>query len=165
MKIMFGKKKGVLFEVPDISNIVKSSKNESLFFLDKDIEDKNYALCIGVGRVTFVEKGEKLDIVGINFGRKYSRRILVYKNHARRQIFTLKRGQLAWFYGIARTYYEDEKIKLALIAKGFQAWYVPKMLDIKSYDLETVDELEKENENSMLTFLDDLLKGDDDEDE
>ena len=108
-----------------------------------------------------VQHGEILDKVEMNFGY-HKREILVYDNHARRQIYTLKRGHLAWFYGISKTILVEGKSKKIFTARGFQAWYVPKMLDIKHYDLDTITDLEKDQEESaqtLVNFIDDLLKG------
>lgn len=163
-KIKLGKYgKGKTFTVPSIADLPRITKNESLLFFGKDekLKDKKYHLVLGIGRVVSVEHGENLDLVRMNFGY-HKREILVYDNHARRQIYTLKRGHLAWFYGISKTILVDGKSKKIFLARGFQAWYVPKMLDIKHYDLDTMTQMEKENEQTnqtLVNFIDDLLKG------
>ena len=141
---------GINAYIPNAKHILKSIKNESLFVYGYDNEKQRYN-CFGIGTVWKVEKGERVDLVYMNFG-KITRPILVTHNHARRQIYSLKRGQLAWFYGFYK-YAEGHK-KLYLYAKGLQAWYVPKALDIKNYDLESIDEMETKEETDLINFLD-----------
>jgi len=154
---------GCLYTVPDMKRFAHCSKNEALIVFDAPAEKKDILMVWGIGRVTHVEKGETMDIVCINFGRTYSRRILVIYNHARRQIYNLKRGQLATFFGEMKLYKEDGKTKVVFLAKGFNAWFVPKMLDIKKYDSDTIEELTEENETDLLNFLDEVLKDSEEE--
>lgn len=133
--------------IPNAKHIMKTLRGESIFVFGCD-KDKFYT-CAGIGTVVKVEHGQELDMVTMYFGR-VSRSIVVKNNHARRQIYTLKKGQLAWFFGMYK-YYEGGK-KIYFYAKGFQAWYVPKALDIKNYDLDSIDEMQ--NETSLLNFLD-----------
>lgn len=162
-KIRFGKK-DTLFEIPTIDRLPKTPSNECLFILGTDLTNTKYKMCFGVGKVYGVEHGKDLDVVKLNFGAKFHRIIYVKDNRARRQIYTLKKGQYASFLGKIRMVKDNDTFKTIMFASGFQAWYVPKMLDIKNYDLDSIDEMEKENETSMLTFLDDIIKGDNDED-
>ena len=154
-----GQKNEILYSVPDLQHFAKTSRGESLIIFDTPSDKENLRLCFGVGRVMHIEKGGDMDLVCINFGRHYSRRIVVKDNHARRQIYTLKKGQLASFYGYMQVFTEDEKVKALFFGIGFNAWFVPKKLDIKHYDSETIEELTKENETIMLNFLD-LVIGD-----
>ena len=158
-RVIFGDKYPKGYVIPDLEDMVHCSKNESLLILGKSTDDPNKRWCIGVGRVSFINHGEKMDIVGMNFGRSYSRQIVVVHNQARRQVYSLKKTQLAWFYGFIKVYNLDGEIKTQFFARGFQPWYVPKALDIKNFNFDSVDALEKENETSMLNFIDDLLKG------
>ena len=142
-----------IFEIPSLDNLLRTSKHESLFVFGSTEDEQDKMICAGIGRVTFIEKGEKFDIVGMNFGRSWSRRIVVCHNHARRQIFTLKRGQLAWFYGYFKVYTIEKKKRALFYAKGFQGWYVPKMVDIKNYE----GEMEQvQNETDLTNFLDEI---------
>ena len=159
MRIKLGKKNKKFFDLPELMNYVLFSKEEFLWFLGIENNEYRRKPCVGVGRVTFVEKGNKLDIVGINFGRSYSRRIIVVSNHARRQIYTLKKGQLAWFVGYIKIFTEEGKVKSQLFAKGFQGWYVPKTIDIKNYDLDSIEPLKDENEKDTQKFIDEILNG------
>ena len=154
MKIRFGKQ-NPFFDIPDAKNLVKCIGGESIFFFGKTKDDKGL-ISVGVGTVVKIEKGNEMDMVMMNFGF-VARRIIVKHNHARRQIYTLKKGQLAWFYGFAK-YYDK---KLCLFAKGFQGWYVPKALDIKNYDDDQLVELEQEQEQDLVNFLDQFIEGDD----
>lgn len=154
MKVMKMDRTRRVFEIPNMDNLLRTSRHESLFVFGNVETEKNKMICAGIGRVTFIEKGEKFDIVGMNFGRSYSRRIIVVHNHARRQIYTLKRGQLAWFYGFFKVYTMNERRSAVFYAKGFQGWYVPKAMDIKNYD----GELEKvEDESDLTNFLDEII--------
>ena len=136
--------------LPDISQLLHHSKHESLFVFGTMENNRDYRLCLGVGTVMNIQKGNEMDMVTINFGRKKARKIIVKHNHARRQIYTLKLGQLAWFYG----YYKCYGRRTYFFAKGLQGWYVPKILDIKNYDGKEMPELEEEKD--MLNFLDKL---------
>ena len=147
------------FTMSEIVRITHHSLNEALLFLGPPKEDKEKNFCIGVGIVKKIEKGENFDLVKMDFGRGYWRDIVVRMNHARRQIYTLKVGQLAWFFGFMKVYLKDKKRKAYFFARGFQGWYVPKNMDIKKLDPNEVEELTKENE-SKLDFIDELLKGD-----
>ena len=162
-KLKFGDKKGREFYAPEANSFVKRLKGESLFIFGEEEDKTHQVLCLGVGRVTYVQKGKEMDLVKINFGRHYARKIIVKHNHARRQIFSLVKGQLAWFYGSMKVYTTEDGIKTWLFAKGFQPWYVPKVMDIKHYDTDTFEELKQEEEKDMLHYLDLLTKENDDE--
>lgn len=158
-KIRFSKKNAE-FNVPEINGLIKQTKDETLMLFGNWWKNPRYSVCVGLGRVTKVVKGEGVDLVSMCFGRRYPRRILVTDNHARRQIYTLKRGQLAWFYGLMGILPNEEgKVKVVFYAYGFQAWFVPKALDIKTYNTDDLERIEKEQEIDMLHFLDDVLKG------
>lgn len=153
-KLKFGDKKGREFYAPDVNSLVKRLKGETIFLFGEEVDRENSIMCIGLGRVTYVQKGKNMDLVKINFGQRFARKIIVNYNHARRQIYSLVKGQLTWFYGYMKVYYEDGMIKDWLFAKGFQPWYVPKAMDIKEYDSDTFEKLKEEEETDMLHFLD-----------
>lgn len=162
-KISFGEKWGKEFTNPSIQHYIHAMKNETILIFDKRDNDGISARpIIGIGKVMRVYKGEKLDLVYMNFGGKYNKKIVVFHNHARRQVYTLKRGQLATLYGYIRFYTENEQTKYSMYANGFHAWYVPKAFDIKNYDSDMLDQLTQENETSMLDFLDNII-GDDEQ--
>ena len=137
-------------------------------------QHKEYRSFYGIGLVYRVVKGEKFDLVYVRFGtfpNIKTRLVVVYDNHARRQILTLKRGQYCQVYGVCR-YFTSEKevngeklkcIKLGLYAKGISGWYVPTMMDIKKMPIndDLVDPTEKEQEmmNSMEDILDQFMNG------
>lgn len=158
-KVVFGTKRHIEYNAPELKSYANVSRNESLIFFDSRIGKSNERMCLGVGRVTHITKGDGMDIVYINFGRNYGRKIIVVNNHARRQVYTLKRGQLATFYGIAKIYQEDNKKKMGLFATGFNAWYVPKALDIKNYDSDDIEELTQEEETQTNDFIKNLFEG------
>ena len=149
-----GKSNEIMYSVPDLQHFAKTSRGESLIIFDSPHNNETMRMCFGIGRVSHVEKGKDMDLVCINFGRHYSRRIVVKNNHARRQIYTLKKGQLCSYYGYMQVFKENEQTKALFFGMGFNAWFVPKKLDIKHYDSDTIEELTKENETTMLNFLD-----------
>lgn len=148
------------FSMSNIARIVHYAPFETLFFLGAPKEKRHLVICLGVGIVKVIQKGDDCDLVGMDFGAGFYREIFVFSNHARRQIYTMKKGQYAWFYGMLRTYTdkEDGKIKTCLYAKAFQGWYVPKNFDIKKIDPNELDKLTEENE-SKINFIDEILKG------
>lgn len=138
---------------------VKTFRGESLMYLGSMPKYPKHHWCLGVGTVYRVKKGENVDLVYINFG-KYTREILVINNHARRQIYTLKRGQLATYYGFYRMYKNKKgKVFSKFYAQGFNAWYVPKTMDIKRYDTTDLEHLENEQETDLSSFIDEIMKG------
>lgn len=154
-------KMGDKIPIPSGSYPVRYTSGETLMTYGKWFKSNRFTTYMGLGVVTKVQKGDKLDIVKMNFGRRYAREILVYHNHARRQIYTLKRGQFAMVFGYMRIERDKEtnEYHTIMLAYGFNAWYVPKTLDIKNeeYDLDTIEELTKDNETSMLNFLDEIM--------
>lgn len=146
------------FTISSIARVVHHTPYESLLFLGVPRDKLKYTMVVGIGLVRRIEKGEDFDLVGMDFGAGFIREIYVKNNHARRQIYTLKKGQYAWFYGTLKYYTEDGKRKSSLFAKAFQGWYVPKNLDIKKLDPEEIEKLTQENE-SKINFIDELLKG------
>lgn len=153
--------RGHKFVVPDVTRLAHYSQHETLLFLGTPLEEKDFTICFGVGLVKTIQKGEDFDLVGMDFGRGFARQIYVKNNHARRQIYTLKKGQYAWFYGYMRCLTIDGKINTSLYAKAFQGWYVPKNMDIVKIDPNEIDKLTEENE-SKINFIDKLLEGDND---
>lgn len=135
---------------------VGCSNGETLFFCGTT--DKGAIMVMGIGTVCNVQKGEQLDQVIMHFGKK-TRPLIVINNHARRQIFELKRGQYAWFVGFMTSKEgKNGKRKMFIYANGFLPWYVPKMLDIKKYDTSELEKLEEDNDTDLTNFLDDILK-------
>ena len=161
-KVRLGDKKTEEYVLPDIKNLVRCFRSETLFIFGIDSQNTKYRWCLGVGRVCKIKQGENFDIVYINFGRKYAREIIVQYNHARRQLLTLKVGQLATFYGKFKIYAnEDKEVKTVLYAIGLQAWYVPKAMDIKKMkvDAELNEKVDQQEETSMLNLIDELIQG------
>ena len=148
------------FIMPDIFKLVHFTKHETLMFLGSPKDKEEYTIVVGIGRVMAIEKGQEFDLVKMDFGRGYSREILTKNNHARRQIYTLKKGQYAWFYGLMKTYRQDEQLKMSFYAKAFQGWYVPKNMDIIKIDPNEIEKLTEENE-SKINFIDELLEKND----
>lgn len=161
------------FILPQFSGYMEHTNEESLMFFSYAKHNKrSYRLFYGIGVVYRVVKGEKIDMVYINFGifKSIKTRVVVtYDNHARRQLMTLKRGQVCQVYGLCRYYKTDceingEKkkgIRLGLYAKAILGWYVPTMLDIKKMpineDLVNATEGEKKLEETFEEVLDSFL--------
>lgn len=154
-----GNKMDEEYVVPDIKNLVRCFRSETLFIFGIDSANTKYRWCLGVGRVCKIQQGENFDLVYINFGRNYAREIIVQYNHARRQLLTLKKGQLATFYGKFKIYRnKDNEIRTCFYAIGLQAWYVSKAMDIKAIDTDAFDKIEKEQEKEMLEKINKLLE-------
>ena len=129
---------------------------------------KRYRPFYGVGVVYRVVKGDKQDLVYVRFGpfnTTKTRLVVVYHNHARRQILTLKRGQCCQVYGVCRYYKDDinlngvktKGLKLGLYATAIQGWYVPTMLDIRRTPTNEDIVAPTENEKQYIENMDDLL--------
>ena len=146
------------YNVSALVKLVHCSFHETLMYFGSPNENNSLTVVIGLGYVKKIEKGEDFDIVIMSFGRRTSRTIIVRSNQARRQIYTLKRGQYAWFFGTMKTYRIEGKNKPYFFATGFQGWYVPKNFDIKQLDKSELDRLSPENEKE-LDFIDKLLNG------
>lgn len=157
-KTRLGDKKKEEYIIPDISNLVRCFNSETIFIFGIDSQKTKYRWCLGVGRVTGIKQGENFDLLYLNFGRNYSREIIVQYNHARRQLLTLKKGQFATFYGKFKMIInENGKKQMILYAIGLQAWYVPKAMDIRQIDLDAYEKLQQEQETSMLNLIDELI--------
>ena len=139
---------------------------------------KKYRPFYGIGVVYRVVKGDKQDLVYIRFGcfnTVKTRLVVVYHNHARRQILTLKRGQCCQVYGVCRYFKDDinlngvktKGLRLGLYATAIQGWYVPTMLDIRKLptneDLVSPTEKEQEIQKTFEEVLDDFLNGEEEE--
>lgn len=148
------------FEMADISRLVHYFKHETLLILGTPVGNEKRRFVVGIGRPIKICKGEEFDVVYMDFGSGLWREIVVKSNHARRQIYTLKRGQYAWFYGFMCRYKDQEsgEFKTALYARAFQGWFVPKNMDIKKLDPNEIEKLTEENE-SKINFIDELLQG------
>ena len=149
------------FAIPEVVRLTHYSIHETIWFLGTPLEDNDFTVCVGIGLVKTIKKGDDFDLVGMDFGRGYTREIYVKNNHARRQIYTLKKGQYAWFYGLMKCYKLNGHSKSCLYAKAFQGWYVPKNMDIIKVDPNEIDKLTEENE-SKINFIDKLLEKDND---
>lgn len=123
--------------------------------------DCEYRQIVGWGKVRRVHKGNDFDIVEIDFMDHYWRDVIVYDNHARRQINTLKQGQMCMMTGIMKFVRTEKGGKVTRIfATMLQGQYVPKMIDIKKNPLEVADDLTQEEiknaETDYLNFLDEI---------
>lgn len=128
---------------------------------------------IGTGYVVKVSKGDEYDIVNIRFGllTNKSRPIVVYDNHARRQIMLLKKGNRVWVSGtgIIRKIPVSDPRKPTLtfflnwyfMGYDFNQSYVPTARDIKTLasegETEQVEELQTNNGEFYQGIIDDLL--------
>lgn len=172
MKVKIGKYDNV-FNVPNFHNLARTPKNESVWLFGKDRES-NYTLACGIGLVKGISHGKEFDIVYMDFGRgsdwRFLRKVIVMKNTARRQIYTLKINQYAWFYGAFARLTIDGHITEMFYAKALQGWYVPKSLDIKKDNsieksMREMPDFEIETGKDFLSFFESRNKNDDDNDE
>ena len=163
------------YVVPTINGTMEHTKDESLMlFAYSTHNNKKYRLFYGIGIVYRVVKGDKQDLIYVNFGAfptHKTRLVVAYDNHARRQILTLKRGQVCQVYGICRYFTTDIEIngvkskgvRLGLYAKGIQGWYVPTMLDIRRLpvndDLVEPSEKEQELQQTFEDVLNEFMSG------
>lgn len=144
------------FDFGNVTRLVHHFPREALFLLGSPKEDERKKIVVGIGIVRTIEKGQDFDLVGMDFGGGFKREIFVKNNHARRQIYTLKKSQYAWFYGIIGFYNKEGKPCSQLYAKAFQGWFVPKNIDIKKVDPNEIERLTEENE-SKINFIDEIL--------
>ena len=181
IKKQFGLPEDMPYVVPNVGTDMQNIKDESIMlFSYSKMKGKGYRLFYGIGVVARVVKGDKQDLIYINFGffREMKKRLVVaYDNIARRQTLTLKRGQVCQVYGIARFYKVDVNLngtpanglRLGLYAKAINGWYVPTMMDIRKLppneDLVEPTEKEKELQKTFEDVLDDFLNSDGEEDE
>ena len=115
-------------------------------------------------------KREIDDLVYINFGvfKEHPRRlVVVHDNHARRQLLTLKRGQICHVYGLCRYFMgkgkkvngqPTQELKMLLIATGILGWYVPTMVDIKKQGNNNDIVAPTDAENEIADFLGEIIK-------
>lgn len=147
------------FSVPTHIGLIHHTKHEVLMCFDIPFLGKDFTLVLGVGLVRTIEKGNDYDIVGMDFGNNHIRKIIVKNNNARKQIYTLKKGQYAWFYGLMKSYFNEKKIvKTQLFAKAFQGWYVPKAFDIAKMEDIDIDELTQKDKEQM-DLINSLVEG------
>ena len=148
----------------DVNLFLHFQLHETIMYFGASEQFKGMTTCLGVGVVKRIEKGKDFDLVIMNFGRKFNRKIVVKSNHARRQIYTLKLGQHAWFYGLKKNYKLDKNnptnVTTMFFAIGFQGWFVPKSFDIKEniQEQETkTEDLSIENKN-LVDFIDKIAE-------
>ena len=160
---------------PTLSGTMEHLKDESLMLFSYSMHNhKRYRMFYGIGVVYRVVKGEKQDLLYVNFGifkEKKTRLVVVYDNHSRRQLLTLKRGQVCQIYGLCRYFTTDimlngqktKGVRLGLYAKGINGWYVPTMLDIRKMpineDLSDPTEKEEEIQQTLEDVLNEFMTG------
>jgi len=170
-----GKWKPKDYIVPTYDGTMECVKGESIMLFGwQEKNKKQYRQFYAIGVVHRVVKGNECDLIFINFGvfkDHRTRLVVAYDNHPRRQVMTLKRGQVCQVYGICRYYTTQKEIKgemknvveLGLYAKGILGWYVPTMFDIRkmptndNLDIPKGDDLEKEEQ--MVDILDQFMNG------
>lgn len=164
---------------PTMGGNMEHLQDESLMLFSYAYHNKKrYRLFYGIGKVYRVVKGEKQDLIYINFGvfkDNKTRLVVAYENHARRQIMTLKRGQVCQVYGICRYFTTEinlngiktKGVRLGLYAIALNGWYVPTMLDIRKMpinrDLVEPSEKEQEIQETFEDVLDQFMNGKEDE--
>lgn len=117
---------------------------------------------VGYGIVLKIIKGNEFDIVKFNFG-KGERNVIVQRNTARRQIYTLKVNQWAEVIGefkSTKTQLKDGtwQYDLSFVAFALNGWFVPRSYDIK-HDIELnengeqMEHIEQEQEEVFVDIL------------
>lgn len=149
---------------------VKCIWGESLILMPMSISHQY--IFFGIGTVAQIRKGEEYDLVQILpkpcFKKEvvHLRDIIVAGNHPRRQLLTLKCGQIAMFYGRAFLKWKDVQSrdgtikrinKWHFMAFGVQGWYVPTMFDIRKAEKENEIEEYDELDITQKEFLDNIL--------
>ena len=164
IQLDIGKKFPKTIDMPDVKDMVYHAPQESLLtFGVIYYQGVAYRQVYGIGVVWKIKHSEKYDCVYMKFGNpKELRKIIVIDNHSRRQIMTLKRGQIAHYYGYAKVCHFERKdksktyTKWILFALGFQGWYVPRAIDIKReyQDNNDLEDMNVEEEESLKDFID-----------
>jgi len=160
---------------PTTSGTMEHLQDESLMLFSYSYHNKKrYRLFYGIGKVYRVVRGERQDLIYMNFGifkDKKTRLVVVFDNHARRQIMTLKRGQVCQVYGLCRYFtttinlkgIETKGVRLGLYAYAINGWYVPTVLDIRKMpvnaDLVAPTEKEEEIQETFEDVLDEFFNG------
>jgi hypothetical protein len=160
---------------PTLNNNMQNVYGESLMLFGTSThKGKQYRLFYGIGEVYRITKGEKSDLVYVNFGiwkNNRPRLVICYGNHARRQILTLKRGQMCQVYGFCKFYKEKVStkvgdttgIKMSLFAQSILGWYLPSIMEIrkmpKNSDMVDPTEKEKLAQQKFDDLLDSFLSG------
>jgi len=120
----------------------------------------NVAYFFGIGLVMQISRGNEFDLVNMSFtamGNKI-RPVIVAGNNARRQLLTLKRGQYALVYGVAKKEWNksaDPNFKPVYYAKWrlyaymIQGMYVPKMFDYKKNEEDIANGIEENQFDEM----------------
>lgn len=158
-KRYIGKYNSKLVKVPTASRVVKVGLGESLI-LFPTFEDKRYF--IGWGMIKKISKGEKFDLLYIDFGIGVSK-CFVKSLNARKQISICKKNQYVEVYGLA-IYQNSKKNEIDIVDKRvmnvlfLDPKYVPLMVDIKRDEKEFEEQIEKMNEEDIQDGNDFLTK-------
>lgn len=150
-------------------SIVTTPNNETILFMPTS--NKEYVQFMGIGRVMKISRGEKFDVVDVNFGQTSRlRNVIVKHNFARKQLITLKKSQYAIFYGMGKLYQRTTKknhlykiwVLFSYLNYGF---YVPKVFDVKKLeqDIENgeetnqIDEMTEERRKGYEDIVNEIL--------
>lgn len=170
-KVMLGTKYPKKVKIPNIDTIVEHSENESvLFFGHINSKGKTFRQFWAIGAVVRVLRNETYDLLIIKFG-DHCRKVVVADNHARRQLLTVKSGEYAQIFGVAKAVrnkyttkdgeYKDY-IKYYFYALAIQGMFVPSLVEIKRKKMKIDDktvadyDIENEENKSYIDFIDEL---------
>lgn len=156
--------------VPTFTQDLEGVAGESILLFGKAKKGRKvYRLFYGLGVVYRVVKGERNDLIYINFGlfsNLNTRLVVAYDNIARRQVLTLKRGHVCQVWGVC-SYYNTEfqtkdgekrkRLRLGLFAKGIIDWYVPTMMDTRKMPTNEDIEQPTDKEEALQEIFDDIL--------
>lgn len=160
---------------PTFDTEVNFLKGESLaLFGSKKYKKRKFRPFWGIGIVYRIVRGDKGDLVYINFGVSKDHKpklIVCYENIARRQTLTLKRGMVCEVYGMCRYYFTEFELngkkqvgaRMGLFARGINGWYTPSVLDVRKMpqneDIVAPSEKEEELMNTFEDVLNEFLNG------
>lgn len=134
--------------------IVRGFKNESLIYFGENGLDNDVKV-FGVGTVIKIEHGERFDLVMMRFGT-IIRKIYVTQPNARKQIYTLKRNQLAQYLGRYKKYRTKRGLAYTMVALGFQGWFTPTQFDVVHTESD-VEAFTEEDYDEGVNILDNLV--------
>lgn len=154
-----GKYKPKLIRVPTASRILKCGLGESLLLFPA-FENKKYF--IGWGLIKKISKGEKFDMLYIDFGIGVCK-CFVKNLNARKQMTLCKMNQYVEVYGLA-IYQNSKENNIEIVDKRvmnvlfLDPKYVPLMVDIRRDSKEFEEELKDMNEEDLQDGNDFLSK-------
>ena len=60
----------------DLSNFVSYKPHQTIIYFGHDFDVKHAVICLGVGLVKHIEKGESFDVVYVDFGNRKQKQVI-----------------------------------------------------------------------------------------